>query len=671
MQTPAESGVTVGDIIRRLSPCGSGHRADAVIRANDDAAWAEAPWWPPDMFCLVASVVERAGCYANLGVTFGKDEAKMRKRAAHLRRVGDAWRKTGAVPAEVRRLWTQLWRARRSRIWTPPGANGAPATAIAGWELAALSLMSIADEACRSLGFAPVEGEHNEPGRVFLHSLVPVQRGEEDRVLHLPFSLCRAVPPDLACVLPKSLTPEVGCTLRSLSLNLGLLPGRGVVGAEWYIATRFLRSERKGGGRGKAVPQIRDDDFNLLLVPFPFEVEANDFSVVSGSAGGRDRLFQVTQGWLPRERATEQVIELVRTLIRHAERYEHVHAVVLPEAALADGMADSLARTLAAESDHLQLIICGQLTSSGGVVANEAAVIRLDRGEVTASLVQKKHHRWRVTPSQARQYRLQQVMGGDYAWWEEINVADRVIQLGINKQEAVVAALVCEDLARFDPVLPALNAVGPNLVIGLLMDGPQLLARWPARYATVLADDPGSSVLTLTNLGMLERCRRPNEPVNRCIALWKDAEGDPRELFLPEGAHALLLSLRTVRKAQTTLDMRTGGHVVTYRFGGVREVKLRRDGRFDWLQRDPGEEDGEVRTPRGRSKRHGKVRIAASVNSELLRLLETMRRPPDEGAPDGMWQRAVEDVGQRLDALPRAAARRARTGNRATHHKGR
>lgn len=67
--------------------------------------------------------------------------------------------------------------------------------------------------------------------------------------------------------------------------------------------------------------------------------------------------------------------------------------------------------------------------------------------------------------------------------------------------------LVCEDLARQDPAADLIRAVGPNLLIALLMDGPQLSGRWPARYASVLAEDPGTSVLTLTSLGMAERSR--------------------------------------------------------------------------------------------------------------------------------------------------------------------
>ena len=61
--------------------------------------------------------------------------------------------------------------------------------------------------------------------------------------------------------------------------------------------------------------------------------------------------------------------------------------------------------------------------------------------------------------------------------------------------------------AEPEPAAELIRAVGPNLLIALLMDGPQLSNRWPARYAAVLAEDPGTSVLTLTSLGMAERSR--------------------------------------------------------------------------------------------------------------------------------------------------------------------
>ena len=94
--------------------------------------------------------------------------------------------------------------------------------------------------------------------------------------------------------------------------------------------------------------------------------------------------------------------------------------------------------------------------------------------------------------------------------------------------------LICEDLARQDPVSELIRAVGPNLVVALLMDGPQLEHRWAAKYATVLAEDPGSSVLTVTSLGMARLSRPPKKPVSRAVALWKDPVSGAVEVALPE-----------------------------------------------------------------------------------------------------------------------------------------
>lgn len=162
---------------------------------------------------------------------------------------------------------------------------------------------------------------------------------------------------------------------------------------------------------------------------------------------------------------------------------------------------------------------------------------------------------------------------------------------GLSRHEAVIAALVCEDLARFDPVIPVLNAVGPNLVVALLMDGPQFHGRWSGRYATVLAEDPGSAVLTLTCLGMVRRWGTPGEDAPRIVGLWKSRRDPAVQLTLPHGAHALVLALASSESGQRTLDLRQGpetGVAVEYRLAGLRAVALRTPP--DWLER-PGMSD--------------------------------------------------------------------------------
>lgn len=107
-----------------------------------------------------------------------------------------------------------------------------------------------------------------------------------------------------------------------------------------------------------------------------------------------------------------------------------------------------------------------------------------------------------------------------------------------------MCVLICEDLARPDPASDLIRAVGPNLVISLLMDGPQIATRWPARHATTLAEDPGSSVLAVTSLGMAQ-LSRPATSVDRgrVIALWKEEGASSVEIELPRHCQAAVLSI--------------------------------------------------------------------------------------------------------------------------------
>ncbi len=117
--------------------------------------------------------------------------------------------------------------------------------------------------------------------------------------------------------------------------------------------------------------------------------------------------------------------------------------------------------------------------------------------------------------------------------------------------------MVCEDLARIDPVQSVIRAVGPTLVIALLMDGGTVEKRWSGRYATVLAEDPGSAVLTLTSLGLMRRSIvKDGEKPNREIGLWKGSDQRTRELQLAPSHHAILLTLSANRKTNFTLDGR-------------------------------------------------------------------------------------------------------------------
>jgi len=120
-----------------------------------------------------------------------------------------------------------------------------------------------------------------------------------------------------------------------------------------------------------------------------------------------------------------------------------------------------------------------------------------------------------------------------------------------------VTPLICEDLARPEPVGDLVRAIGPNLVIALLMDGPQLGGRWPGRYAASLADDPGCSVLTLTSAGMSHLSKTRDE-IDRSgvVALWRDPQTGTHELELAKDDSAIVLNVTVEYEEEWTADGR-------------------------------------------------------------------------------------------------------------------
>lgn len=593
--------VTIEDVVREILPFGSNPDMPGV-RA-EDLDWGLAPLWAPDAFAVVATLAERSGFYAEPGIalsTTSRGRERKRARAKEAEEWGDAWGTTGIPPSEVLSLWTELWRRRSEPVCSGPGHGRI-------WKSAAMHLLATADEACAGVGYEPppLTGSDLSFGNAALvfeeyRSAAPSasrRRRSNGFLPYLPNSLARAVPPDRACVLPKALTPSVGCTLRSVTHNLALLPGKGQVSAEW----RLTRSGSAGvPAEGKGAKS--DPHFNLLLIPFPYEIAASDLPVYRRADGSDvDGYFAVEPGWLPSGTTSTKVsklVDFIASLVIEAERDGGiVHGVVLPETALTEEIVGRVADGVARRCRGVELLIAGITApaprrprgTEPPFGLNQVFVARFDDRGRLDEYRQAKHHRWRLDGSQIKNYRLGHTLDARKGWWEAIDLADRQMVFGLDARQAVIAALVCEDLARYDPVLPVLAAVGPNLVVALLMDGPQLSGRWPGRHATVLADDPGSAVLTLTSAGMVQRSTPPKGVAPRaCVALWTERGSAPQELDLDDGGHGLLLALTAHPRKQNTLDLRQqrdSGGLIEYRLSGHRSVKLPKPSHFPWLRR--------------------------------------------------------------------------------------
>lgn len=463
-----------------------------------------------------------------------------------------------------------------------------------------LQLMCIADMACRGMGVVmpSLEAEDNgfdsvkskggddfvpssscnlvfEGATLLQRSLAEGQENGKEATF-TPSTLCKVVDSSMAVVIPKMRTSQRGATIRSFSLHLALINGADAE-PRWYPNSHALlkSSRRREPVRFSSSEGAEDiakcGPYNIILLPWPFAIDSTQFEPLDESPGcmgkrplGPDRFFEFRHRELDHDRRDALCPEAIRELIKRAEaKVGPVHGLVLPEMALTKSQFDYLfPRT---ESYGLEFIVSGvyEKSEDPNSLGRNYAMIRrsggnLDDEPLVTNHEQHKHHRWALDHSQVDMYSLSASLSPKAVWWEAINLERRSINFFALDSFTAFTALICEDLARPDPMADAIRAAGPNLVICLLMDGPQLATRWSARYATVFADDPGSSVLTLSSLGMVERSRLKESlhEHSRAISLWREPGGSPIELHLPKDSQALVVSLAAKAGFERTLDGR-------------------------------------------------------------------------------------------------------------------
>jgi hypothetical protein len=364
------------------------------------------------------------------------------------------------------------------------------------------------------------------------------------------------VPRDSVCVLGKQHTPQRGATLRSLSHNLALYLPNDIT-AQWI------------GPYHRAVAGDDGKTLNLLLLPWPERVDSNDFQparpITKADGGG---------GWFEYNPVKPLRLQTFKRLLRSAISVaggtaRRIDAIVFPELALS--MEEYHAASDIAVETGIMLICGVRIPGDRRELGVNACAVQVAGGALAQQsgrrsfvpalrLVQSKHHRWCLDSQQTRAYQLAGQITTLRNVWEGTQIRSRVLHFVTLGCWMTWSVLICEDLARQDPAADLIRAVGPNLLIALLMDGPQLRGRWPSRYASVLAEDPGTSVLTLTSLGMAERSRPIFQQTGqragsiRAIALWRDVESGEHEITLDAGDNACVLSLVCRTKTEFSAD---------------------------------------------------------------------------------------------------------------------
>ena len=451
--------------------------------------------WAPDVFLLTDVVLQRTEIYRFVvSPPPARTWPPYDDWGSVVNRAGRQW--TTTVPDVVSEAWAVVMGAAQTPLDEISSGEAWPVVA------ALLTLHAAADEMCGGLSRTLLAGR-NSFSRLDAGGLQ---------------------------VLPKMRTPPAGISPRSLSRYACV--ARPPVGVVWDIVP-----DPPPG------VSFEDRDIRLLLLPWPLTLDDAAFVPVEGSVR---RPEQDPYGFFRFEPGPLDLSLLDRVLAAAGP----LDAVILPEGAVAatelPALEDALAR-------HGVPILFAGVREHGRNWVHIAVLVPSGWHRYA----QNKHHRWSLDRSQVEQYHLGDVLDPGVRWWEEMDVPRRSIRFVEFAEGVTVVSLICEDLARLDDVAELVRSVGPTLVVTPLLDGPQLPSRWTARYASVLADDPGSAVVTLSCLGMVERSRPPGLPASRVVSLWKDPVRGVREISLDEGAQGVVVAARVGRTSRHTADGRS------------------------------------------------------------------------------------------------------------------
>nr|WP_141662005.1 hypothetical protein [Burkholderia ambifaria] len=562
---------TLVDIVEELLPDGT--RPDTLEVKTRIERLLLCPQWPADVFAVTAMLMEVSGCYASATLVDGD----YCRHSAYIDEVIGAareWKATGVCPKVVEGWWAALITVHGNSPINQLDLTQVPFSPAVSL---LMRLLATADEASAGVGWIARPGDPAGPSAIvdraavsFLDRVGAFPANTAAVLKHVPQSLCEMVPPYRATVLPKSLTPSVGCTVRSMSHHLALLPPSTVVESQWILPDNGPT----------------DDLMRLLVIPYPFRVDDESFIPAGpirhlGHDARMQPYFALKPTWLEHpQTVTAEMLrdDLICPLIAGAVRKfgaKAIDGVLFPECALTAALAEDLLDLLKQRPiDGLKFLITGTLVAgipgdsgTDGAPGSNLAKTILFAPDATQAEdrvlwddAHSKHHRWALDGAQIKRYGLTGITATDRVKvWEHIGVAPRKLPFLALRDDLCMTVLICEDLARADPAMPVIRSVGPNLVVALLMDGPQLASRWPGRYATVLAEDPGSSVLSITSAGMVDLSNLSERTPARAVGLWRHEGGYNTELYLPQGHHGLVLTVRANGDEQFSLDHRSDG----------------------------------------------------------------------------------------------------------------
>lgn len=522
--------------------------------------------WPADMFALTDVLLDRSEAYrfalcppsGSIWPPKGSDDWPGEVGKAAL--LWSMWLENGQGALPV--LLTEQWAVFKERATKPIRllAEGED------WLMceSLLTLHAIADEACAGLGVA-----FDRPDGAGC-----IYRASGRELLARTGSISR-IPSYLLRILPRVRTPPTGVSLRSFSRYACQV--RAGVEVQWHKVPA-----RRAG------TDPNQEHVNMLLLPWPLHLRESDFYPVKDSV---QRSAMEPCGFFTFDPSEKLDLELVaRTIAAAREEVGSVDVIVFPESAIDESEIAGLETLL--ERMGVIFLIAGvrqPVPTVGKLPGNWVHMginSNFEKGGVASDAIeevwfhirQNKHHRWSFDKDQLYQYHLGGALHPHVRWWEATDLPRRKVNIVEFGDELTLISLVCEDLAQIDDVSRIVRSVGPTIVITPLLDGPQLTTRWSARYASVMADDPGSAVLTLSSYGMVQRSRPHGREASNVVGLWKDPVRGPREIPLEPGAQGVLLTICSDRATRRTSDGRLPINNTTNIFDvALHQVRIDRD----------------------------------------------------------------------------------------------
>ena len=503
-------------------------------------AWDELVRWPPDVFALANLVLDQTQAYRFVvAPPHGRAWPPLPEWSEQVADAARSWRSSvDEPPPLVRRLWSVVMRHRDEPL--------AKLRSGEAWEptSALLTLHAIGDEACAEVA----SSGRQTASSAFEHRAWTLLQEQG--------SLSRLAPTRVR-IVPKAQFSGRGITIRSLSRYLAL--SYEAVEVRW-------RSVEPG-------PGAEVGEYNLVLAPWPLSIRGSDFRVAPPALieNMDSELFGFFE-FAPEAALDDELLDSV--LAAASERCGRVDAVMFPEAALSTAALPAVERAL--DRHGATFLVTGvHERPAGATFGRNYLHFGIRDASGWRRYEQDKHHRWCLDEPQLRQYHLTRSLDPKKLWWEAIEIRERSLHVVDLGGGVTTAPLVCEDLARLDEVADVVRRIGPCLVVAALLDGPQLSARWSCRYASVLADDPGAAVLTLTAFGMAARSTPPGRRASRVVAHWNSRDDGLHELELGRGAAAVLVSTAVEGSTLWTADGRRHERVPRLRLAGVHQLRAR------------------------------------------------------------------------------------------------